>query len=264
MVDAGEYARWRADAQGALEAARRLADVGAHNWACFLTEQSAHLAVKALLHAIGFGPWGHDLVEHGKALREKAGAPEPEDLAAALMRLAKHYIPARIRTHTRVARPASDTGLRTLRRLSPTQGSSSLTSTVSGPLSEKNHQMTVERSWARDVVARRRLERDDKIAIAKGFADDLPPELDVKAAVVFGSVARGDFNRWSDIDVLIVAEHLPASGFERLSALQPWARPKVQPVAWTSAELQDRRRRKDPIALEADRCGVVVRGQIPP
>lgn len=95
VVDSDEYDRWRADAQGALEAARREAGAGAHNWACFLAEQSAQLAVKALLHALALGPWGHDLVELGSTARDVAGAPWPGGLDQALLRLSRHYIPAR-------------------------------------------------------------------------------------------------------------------------------------------------------------------------
>lgn len=39
-----------------------------HNWRCFLAEQAAQMAMKALLHGLGRGPWGHDLMELGKAL----------------------------------------------------------------------------------------------------------------------------------------------------------------------------------------------------
>ncbi|MGH8908620.1 MAG: nucleotidyltransferase family protein [Egibacteraceae bacterium] len=40
-----------------------------------------------------------------------------------------------------------------------------------------------------------------------------------RAVVIFGSVARGDFNDTSDIDVLVVAERLPARATDRLAAL---------------------------------------------
>lgn len=83
------------------------------------------------------------------------------------------------------------------------------------------------------------------------------------AVVVFGSVARGDFNKWSDIDVLVVADGLPASGRDRLELLMRDSPPRVQPVGWTPAELDTRRIRRDPIAREADTVGVVVHGRLP-
>lgn len=39
--------------------------------------------------------------------------------------------------------------------------------------------------------------------------------------MVFGSVARGDFNLWSDIDVLVVADNLPERWLDRLGRLAP-------------------------------------------
>ncbi len=95
MVDTAEFKRWRSEADGALRSATREAEANAHNWACFLAEQAAQLGIKALLHGAGLGPWGHDLVELGKAVREGLGAPFPDGVDDALLRLSRHYIPAR-------------------------------------------------------------------------------------------------------------------------------------------------------------------------
>lgn len=95
MVDRDEFLRWREAAEGA----RRSADVQTrahlYNWACFLAEQAAQLAIKGLLHGIGAGAWGHDLVELGRALADKMENAIPNQVAAALRRLSRHYIPAR-------------------------------------------------------------------------------------------------------------------------------------------------------------------------
>jgi len=92
-VDRDEFARWRAEADAALRGARLQADGGLHNWACFAAEQSAQLAMKGLLHGLGLGPWGHDLVRLGAQLDEVARVPD--EVADALRRLSRHYIPAR-------------------------------------------------------------------------------------------------------------------------------------------------------------------------
>lgn len=92
MLDQQEFHRWRGQADGALEMAR----MGSHhNWRCFLAEQAAQMAMKALLHGLGRGPWGHDLVELGKGLAEGLGSPLDRGLADALRRLSKLYIPTR-------------------------------------------------------------------------------------------------------------------------------------------------------------------------
>jgi hypothetical protein len=85
----------------------------------------------------------------------------------------------------------------------------------------------------------------------------------IEAVVVIGSVARGDFNRWSDLDVLVVADELPAGAAARLELLTKDAPPGLQPVGWTNEEWAERVRRRDPMTEEAYRDGVVVWGRLP-
>ena len=92
--DDPEFDRWRAEADRALASARVQGDAGLHNWACFAAEQSAQLATKALLHGLGQGPWGHDLVRLGE-LAGAAGVELPLEVLDAMRRLGRHYIPAR-------------------------------------------------------------------------------------------------------------------------------------------------------------------------
>ena len=82
--------------------------------------------------------------------------------------------------------------------------------------------------------------------------------------VVFGSVARGDFNVWSDLDVLVVAERLPDRWDDRLKMLWVDRPPRLSPLAWTPDELRSRYRRRDPIAVEAVERGVVMAGDTDP
>lgn len=93
-IDVEEFRRWREEADRALDSARREASAGTHNWSCFLAEQAAQLALKALLHGLGRGPWGHDLIRLGGDA-EIAGVEAPSDVRDALARLSRHYIPAR-------------------------------------------------------------------------------------------------------------------------------------------------------------------------
>lgn len=92
MVDHDEYRRWRSEADGALSMAR-LGD--RHNWRCFLAEQAAQMALKALLHGLGAGPWGHDVIRLGASLADVVDQPLSPDLDEALRRLSDLYIPAR-------------------------------------------------------------------------------------------------------------------------------------------------------------------------
>ncbi len=94
-VDEDEFRRWRDEADGALDTAELARTGGRLNWACFLAEQAAQLGVKAILHGLGAGPWGHDLVALGDRLGGAAATTLPEELEAALSRLSRHYIVAR-------------------------------------------------------------------------------------------------------------------------------------------------------------------------
>ncbi len=95
MLDQTEFERWRAAADDAQRAAETAANAGHHSWACFLAEQAAQLALKGLLHGVGSGAWGHDLVDLGQVLSETLESELPESLTPALQRLSRHYIPTR-------------------------------------------------------------------------------------------------------------------------------------------------------------------------
>lgn len=92
-LDHDEFARWREQADAAGDTARPARAGGRHDWACFLSEQSAQLAVKGLLHGIGADAWGHDLVVLAATAASQLG--EAFDVAEQGARLARHYIPTR-------------------------------------------------------------------------------------------------------------------------------------------------------------------------
>lgn len=107
-----------------------------------------------------------------------------------------------------------------------------------------------------DVVARRRAERLALIGRARAFVTEIAARLDVRAAAVFGSVARGDFNDRSDIDVLVIADSLPDEPAARqLLAGSPTAG-GVEAVIWTPAEWRARQACGDPIARDLEAHGV--------
>lgn len=119
----------------------------------------------------------------------------------------------------------------------------------------------MSRATAREVLDRRRAEQAALLARAERFAEGLDPALGVRAVVVFGSVARGDFHDSSDVDVLLIADGLPDRALERAAAvgLPP---PRVEFVAWTPDEWRLERDRGNPIAIEADERGLLLRGAL--
>lgn len=113
------------------------------------------------------------------------------------------------------------------------------------------------------VRGRRRAQRSALIAQARAFAGRIDPALGVRAVAVFGSVARGDFNDLSDVDLLVVADRVPRTAPARLRAVGwPYGGP-VQPIVWTPSEYRDQRRAGNLIAIDAEESGVWLVGTPP-
>ena len=112
---------------------------------------------------------------------------------------------------------------------------------------------------AEEVLSRRRAERQALLDRARRFVEGLDAGLRVQAVVVVGSVARGDFNRWSDVDTVVVAEGFADSLLDRLAQLAP--RPAgVELAAWRPEEGKKRLARADPMAVEAVNRGIWLVG----
>jgi predicted nucleotidyltransferase len=112
-----------------------------------------------------------------------------------------------------------------------------------------------------EIVERRRREQAELIELARGYVAKLANRLPVVAAAVVGSVARGDFNVWSDVDVLVVADGLPARAPDRSALLLADAPPRVQPVGFTREELAQAAQRRNPMVREAVERGVPLLGE---
>lgn len=113
-----------------------------------------------------------------------------------------------------------------------------------------------------DALERRQNEHARLVDTARLYVQSLEDRLDVIAAVIGGSVARGDFNVWSDIDVVIVASVLPDRLPDRLALLSEDAPAGVQPAGFTPAELLIAVRRKNRLVLEAVERGIPLRGDL--
>lgn len=118
-------------------------------------------------------------------------------------------------------------------------------------------------SWTADPLERRRVEREQRLALARKHVEHVGRRMPVIAAVVAGSIARGDFNLWSDIDVVVVSDALPAPGPARDQALAGEAAPGLELHGYTSAEFTRALERGDRLALEAAQRGVVLFGALP-
>jgi predicted nucleotidyltransferase len=109
------------------------------------------------------------------------------------------------------------------------------------------------------VVARRRRARRALVGQAREFVDSIDVGLGVRGAAVFGSVARGDWNDGSDVDVVVIVERPPSAPLARLAAVgTPPGR--VEPIVWSVEEWRRERRRGNPIAAEAADRGIWLLG----
>jgi len=111
------------------------------------------------------------------------------------------------------------------------------------------------------VIETRRRVREEAVREARVFAECAKSKLGRVTAVVFGSYARGDFNAWSDIDLLVVTDTpLPPNPLKRLDVVEECflEASGVEPVILTISEFAEKLRKRDPVAVEAVEKGVVV------
>lgn len=103
------------------------------------------------------------------------------------------------------------------------------------------------------IFEKRRKQKEKIINEVKQWA----MSLSFKATVILiGSYARGDFNEWSDVDVVLISE-LTGSPLDRLKKISYPAEFEVIPL--TLGEFLRMLRRKNPIAVEAIERGIILR-----
>jgi predicted nucleotidyltransferase len=83
-------------------------------------------------------------------------------------------------------------------------------------------------------------------------------------AILFGSVARGDYTADSDTDLLVISDELPIDRKERLDLLfvARDVAPEIEPIGWTEAEWQRRRALDDPFLDVLQREGQRIEAPI--
>ncbi|MGH2750099.1 MAG: nucleotidyltransferase domain-containing protein [Actinomycetota bacterium] len=112
-----------------------------------------------------------------------------------------------------------------------------------------------------DPLSERRQQRDRLLSEARSFASRLNERIEIKVAIVAGSVARGDFNVWSDIDLLVVSDDLESRAPDRMLQLNQDAPPGLEVIGLTPDEYRVARRKRNRLVLEAERIGLVVLGE---
>jgi len=110
------------------------------------------------------------------------------------------------------------------------------------------------------VFEQRRLMREEAIRKAREYAEKVKAFIGKVSAVLVGSYARGDFNEWSDIDLLIVAEGVLGNPLERMDYLLDRCPPPagVEPIILTQTEYMRQKRLETPLFREACGKGIVL------
>lgn len=67
----------------------------------------------------------------------------------------------------------------------------------------------------RRLLESRRRERENVVAQTRRYAEELRKKLGRVTVILYGSYVRGDFNLWSDVDVLVISE-----AFEKMRPLK--------------------------------------------
>ena len=108
-----------------------------------------------------------------------------------------------------------------------------------------------------EVIKERRRIREKRIEEAKDWASRIPFRV---TAVLIGSYARGDFNLWSDVDVLVISEEFGGKPLDRLRKLDVPS--GYQIIALTPREFRKLLGKGEPMVMEAIKYGVVLRDDL--
>lgn len=108
-----------------------------------------------------------------------------------------------------------------------------------------------------EVIKARKNMMDRVVSEARRWASSLPIRC---TAYLIGSYARGDFNLWSDVDILLVSDDLVGSPVERLKKIE--APPNYEVIPVTTSEFRKMLQRKDSLAEEALKRGILLRGDL--
>jgi predicted nucleotidyltransferase len=102
------------------------------------------------------------------------------------------------------------------------------------------------------------LSREERLARVRAYLAAL--QLRHYRAWVFGSVARGEFTKESDTDVLIVSDELPVDRIRRLDRIfdPRTLAPEIEPVRWLEEEWRQREINRDPFVDILKREAILI------
>ncbi|PUA31496.1 MAG: hypothetical protein B9J98_05975 [Candidatus Terraquivivens tikiterensis] len=108
-----------------------------------------------------------------------------------------------------------------------------------------------------EIIERRKKERTRIIEEAREWVSTLGFRLTV---ILIGSYARGDFNLWSDVDILLVSDVFQGNPLNRLKMVNPPPGYEVIPV--NTYEFLENMRKKNVLIQEASKHGIILRDDL--
>ena len=87
-----------------------------------------------------------------------------------------------------------------------------------------------------EVLKERAKAREEVIEEVRRYVESLRERWGRITAVLFGSYARGDFNLWSDVDLIITSERFRGTNFVTRCVALLDAPPRVEAICWTPEE----------------------------
>lgn len=108
------------------------------------------------------------------------------------------------------------------------------------------------------ALERREREREKAIQLASEYVSRLKGDVEILAAILYGSFARGDFNYGSDIDILIISDSLPRDILKRIDLLYRYVQEGIEPKGYTQEEFLRIYHTNNPLAMDALENGEVL------
>jgi len=94
--------------------------------------------------------------------------------------------------------------------------------------------------------------------ILKEYSKIISSHLGNFTGVLYGSMARGDNNLWSDIDFLVISDKLPQNLRKRLEFLYSLTEMSIEVKGYTRTEFLNMIEKRNPIALDSLYEGKII------
>ncbi|MCD6254776.1 MAG: nucleotidyltransferase domain-containing protein [Deltaproteobacteria bacterium] len=98
-----------------------------------------------------------------------------------------------------------------------------------------------------EIIKRRKRELRKRVELARGFLQSIYGYLSPMTAIIIGSTARGDFNQWSDIDLVIISDRFPENPIDRFRMVELRILPGIEPIPLRTADLMRLVEKKAPV-----------------